>query len=103
MLTIDHFPQAHPKFWPEALARLSPKNRAKAEAHIERMKQEVKKWHDKIARINAMADAGLCYCDDEYLCKRHSDAVHAEIDRMRRERLRWPGVETIIAAARSQA
>lgn len=72
----DHFPDVAPElahlYSPEALAACSPKQRERRERHVTKMRGVREKYDAKLDRINRMAAAGECYCDEEYCCAKHS-------------------------------
>lgn len=71
MISLIHFPEQNEKYSEESIARMAPKKREKALAHIEKMKGLRDRQLEKMRRLDAMAKAGECYCDGEYRCGKH--------------------------------
>lgn len=40
------------------------------------MTDERRRHGEKMKRIDAMAALGECYCDHEYMCRKHADEWH---------------------------
>ncbi len=76
----SHFPQYH-SHTPERLATMGPKDRERAERHLAKMKEEVDRYYARLEEIEAKHAAGICYCDDEYLCPKHADERWEEYKR----------------------
>jgi len=81
----DHFPETQPEYSPEALSKLSPAKRLKAEQHIAKMKAYRDGCLAELRAIDQKHNSGVCYCDREYSCPLSSQRFHAAYqDRLNR-------------------